>query len=312
MNRGGFGSTAAWLGALVIMALIALMVTSHFLGSDIDVFEEYDQEMTILMDEAADLPLQPRRSANVPEARSDNQQQHASTLTSWGNDVGPLDYLHDLEKRNLISPAGAADWRRSWLEVCISATSGDSRALALPSLTAGGKVEKLCNNVVPEGLDMTDVADVLAVSSELMNLAVKAASDEVIEELNQKRFSGDRLGHQQRAREVLADSLDLFRLRQVIKQLIQEGALQLTPNIESFFIEQPNSLDEISKDLATAWFCDRIGGCQGDDHPLVLRRCLEGGWQCFEADDLDHAIFQSTSAFKYVVFLVVYDALVRF
>jgi hypothetical protein len=183
---------------------------------------------------------------------------------------------------------------------------------ARPSLVTGARLEGLCNDVLPEDLDMSDVADLLAVNSGMMDLAITAATDDVIEELNQKRFSGDRIAHQKHARDILSHSVDLFRVRETIRQLIQEQALGLNSEVERFFSEQPNAEHEIAQDLATVWLCDRIGGCQGEDHPFVIQRCLEGGWQCFEVEDIDDAIFQSTSAFKYLTFLMVHDALRAF
>lgn len=311
MSKGGAGTKIAWLGGAVLMVLTALMATSYFLPFNADDIEGEGQELNLPMKEDGDVSIQLGRRHVSPSALS-NSNEYSASPKPWPDDMGPFDYLRILEEEDLISEAGAADWRRSWFEVCIAISGGDVWESARPSLVTGARLEGLCDDVLPEGFDTSDVADLLAVSSEMMHLATTAGTDEVIEELNQKRFSGDRIAHQKLARDILAHSLDLFRVRETIRQLIDEKALGLNSDAERFFSEQPNAEREIAQDLATVWVCDRIGGCQGEDHPLVIQRCLEGGWQCFEVEDIDDAIFQSTSAFKYLNFLMVHDALRAF
>ncbi|MEE4296902.1 MAG: hypothetical protein V2J20_09860 [Wenzhouxiangella sp.] len=312
MSKSGAGTRIAWLGGAVLMVLTALMARSYFLPFDADDMERAGQELKLPMKEAGDESIQLGRRHVSPTALSNSNENSASLSKPWPDDMGPFDYLRILEDEGLISEAGAADWRRSWFEVCIANSGGEVWEKNRPRLITATRLEGLCNDVLPEGLDTSDVADLLAVSSEMMHLAITAGTDKVIEELNQKRFSGDHIGHQKRARDILAYSLDLFRVRETIRQLIQENALGLNSDVARFFSEQPDAEHEIVKDLATVWLCDRIGGCQGSDHPLVIQRCLEGGWQCFEVEDIDDAIFQSTSAFKYLNFLMVHDALRTF
>ena len=312
MIKGDSGIKVAWLAGGVLVVLMALMATSYFLSFNADEVEREGQELKLPTEKGGDVSIQLKRLQVSPSALISSNEYLASLPKPWPDEMGPFDYLRILQEEDMISEAGAADWRRSWLEACISISGDEVWDSARPSLTTGARLEKLCNDVLPEDLDMSDVADLLAVSSEMMHLAITAATDEVLGELNEKRFSGDRIGHQKRAKDILAHSLDLLRVRETIRQLIQEKALGLNPDVERFFSEQPHVEGEIAQDLATVWLCDRIGGCQGESHPLVIQRCLEGGWQCFEVEDIDDAIFQSTSAYKYLIFLKVHEALRAF
>jgi len=71
--------------------------------------------------------------------------------------------------------------------------------------------------------------------------------------------------------------------------------------------------DDASFLVAAALICREVGGCRGEEHPLVLRQCALGpprSTGCYRPTDLLDAIYQTTTPVEYMAFTALYDQVV--
>ncbi|QOC22306.1 hypothetical protein IC757_15000 [Wenzhouxiangella sp. AB-CW3] len=296
-------------GALVIMALAALLVTFGYYYGE---WAEPDETMNVVQLDAdphesseGDLKRSMRTDKRTRDAATGDSLQQ--TFLHRETRVDPLledqsiyDVARDLLAKGELSEPDMAMMMLDWIDAC-------SRSDQIKRRAASGRPG---SGLMAHSADrMGNICDELAMDVGSDRQACMEAWREIAFEEGTKNPFIDQAedGHMNialsSAAEAAFESLNYHQIFAALAAIVISGELEspfpdIDPESAQFLFS-----GRIKQDAALALLCENLGGCSGD-HPLVVRHCLgvkrhDG---CYYPRDVYDAIEQTQTPIQQTVF----------
>lgn len=306
---------------LVVFALLVAWYFLYFQDKEIDRNVQLDHDQNALNGRIG-RPYSPIESVatspGVDETSDlDNRPSAAIHLVEWDNELPPYTFLGALEEQALIDESGVNQFIHSWLDTCLQVAVFSVHVEMHENLgQRAGQAKQLsviCDEVLPESFNVGgDGEDLGAVHAEMEESYRKGSYLQVARRLRASLREDGETEFLRKTADRLASGMDTGTIQAAINALLSHGFSGNLLLLELRDIAHFPNFQQISHDVATVLLCERIGGCKGSGHPLVLQRCFKGAMGCNQPAGIHDAIYQLTPPVDYEVFWVLLSETRRF
>lgn len=250
-----------------------------------------------------------------PRSKLDIDQPPPIPLIRFDASMSVDDYLATLEERELVNQQEANYIRHSWIETCVDVLWRTGSSMKHggsydpgPAAEVLYQLSERCEEFLPDSIGISDGkiidhTDVLALRELIEELTPENSYHEKGTRLEESYASGGVDALTRDALDILINAMDEASLITALKHLVGRGALDPSPPFGNYHnADQSPYFHEITNDVALVLLCERIGGCSGSNHPIVLRRCFQHHFGCMRAMDIHDAIYQTTPPVQYEIF----------